>query len=89
MRLQYIYWGKERSISPEIRLESTSPAFRGLEIFLEEVKLELAEIQFKKPKSNLTPHNLSTSTQTIVARQNHCTQKGRQGNNIRHDEQRK
>ena len=71
MRLQYIYWGKERSISPEIRLESTSPAFRGLEIFLEEVKLELAEIQFKKPKPNLTPGELQalkqlSSDKTII-----------------------
>ena len=31
MRLQYIYYSKERepSISREIRLESTSPAFHG------------------------------------------------------------
>ena len=30
------------------------PSF-ALETFLEEVKLELAEIHFKKPKPNLTP----------------------------------
>ena len=51
------------SISREIRLESTSPAFCGLESFLEEVKLELAEIQFKKPKPNLIPGELQALKQ--------------------------
>ena len=49
----------------------------ALETFLEEVKLELAEIQFEKPKPNRTPGVLQ------------ALQKGRQGNNIRHDEQTK
>ena len=35
----------------------------ALETFLEEVKLELAEIQFKKPKPNLTPGELQALKQ--------------------------
>ena len=35
----------------------------ALEPFLEEVKLELAEIQFKKPKPNITPGELQALKQ--------------------------
>ena len=144
MRLQYIYNGKEREPHPfHVKSDWNAPVQPSvaLETFLEEVELELAEIQFKKPKPNLTPGELQALKQlsrdktiihykttlllrpysfkpnvktiesfyyfedpvnattsllrpgfygpTVVALTGfHCTQKGRQGNNIRHDEQR-
>ena len=61
----------------------------ALETFLEEVKLEFAENQFKKPNPNLTPGEQQALKQLIVTWQRHYTQRDRQGNNICHNEQRK
>ena len=61
MRLQYIYYGKEREPHPFHVKSDWNPPVQpsvALGTFLEEVKLELAEIQFKKPKPNLTPGEL-------------------------------
>ena len=61
MRLQYIYYGKEREPHPFHVKSDWNPPVQpsvALETFLEEVKLELAEIQFEKPKPNLTPGEL-------------------------------
>ena len=59
MRLQYIFYHKEREPHRFHVKSDWNPPVQpsvALETFLEEVKLELAEIQFKKPKPNLTPH---------------------------------
>ena len=61
MRLHYIYYGKEREPHPFHVKSDWNPPVQpsvALGTFLEEVKLELAEIQFKKPKPNLTPGEL-------------------------------
>ena len=66
MRLQYIYYGKEREPHLFHVKSGWNPPFQpsvALETFLEEVKLELAEIQFKKPKPNLTPGELQALKQ--------------------------
>ena len=65
------------------------PPEGALASFLEEVKLEFAENQFKKPKPNLTHGEQLALKQLIVVWQRHYTQRAIQGNNIRHDEQRK
>ena len=61
MRLHYIYYGKEREPHPfHVKPDWNTPVQPSVALgtFLEEVKLELAEIQFKKPKPNLTPGEL-------------------------------
>ena len=61
MRLQYIYYGKEKEPHPFHMKSNWSPPVQpsvALETFLEEVKLELAEIELKKPKHNLTSEAL-------------------------------
>ena len=66
MRLQYIYNGKEREPHPfHVKSDWNAPVQPSvaLETFLEEVELELAEIQFKKPKPNLTPGELQALKQ--------------------------
>ena len=66
MRLQYIYYGKEREPHPFHVKSDWNPPVQpsvALETFLEEVKLELAEIQFEKPKPNLTPGELQALQQ--------------------------
>ena len=66
MRLQYIYDGKEREPHPFHVKSDWNPPVQpsvALETFLEEVKIERAEIQFKKPKPNLTPGELQTLKQ--------------------------
>ena len=65
------------------------PPEGALASFLEEVKLEFAENQIKKPKPNLTHGEQLALKQLIVVWQRHYTQRAIQGNNIRHDEQRK
>ena len=58
MRLQYIYYGKEREPHPFHVKSNWNPSVQpsvALETVLEEVKLKLAEIQFKRPKPNLRP----------------------------------
>ena len=58
MRLQYIYYGKEGEPHPFHVKSDWNPPVQpsvALETFLEEVKLELAEIQFKKPKPERFP----------------------------------
>ena len=60
MRL-HVYYGKEREPHPFHVKSDWNPPVQpsvALETFLEEVKLELAEIQFEKPKPNLTPGEL-------------------------------
>ena len=66
MRLQYMYYGKEREPHPFHVKSDWNPPVQpsvALETFLEEVKLELAEIQFEKPKPNLTPGGLQALKQ--------------------------
>jgi len=72
MRLQYIYYGNEREPHPFHVKSDWNPPVQpsvALGTFLEEVKLELAEIQFKKPKPkpkpkpNLTPGELQALKQ--------------------------
>ena len=65
MRLQYIYYGKEREPHPFHVKSDWNPPVQpsvALETFLE-VKLELAEIKFKKPKPNLAPGELQALKQ--------------------------
>ena len=60
MRL-HVYYGKEREPHPFHVKSDWNPPVQpsvALGTFLEEVKLELAEIQFTKPKPNLTPGEL-------------------------------
>ena len=77
-----------RLASPPLSYAEPPPE-GALESFLEEVKLELAENQFKKPKPNLTHGEQLALKQLIVVWQRHYTQRAIQGSNIRHDEQRK
>ena len=66
MRLQYIYYGKEREPHPFHVKSDWNPPVQpsvALETFLQEVKLELAEIQFEKPKPKLTPGELQALKQ--------------------------
>ena len=65
MRLQYIYYGKEREPHPFHVKSDWNPPVQpsvALETF-QEVKLELAEIKFKKPKPNLAPGELQALKQ--------------------------
>ena len=65
-RLEYIYYGKERERHPFHEKSDWNPPVQpsvALETFLEEVKLELAGIQFKKPKPNLMPGELQALKQ--------------------------
>ena len=73
------------SISCEIRLESTSPAFCGFK------NLSNQSLQrFNLRNQNLTSHLESNKhSNNNCCGQNHYTQKSRRGNNIHHDEQRK
>ena len=66
MRLQYIYYCKERERHPFHEKSDWNPPVQppvALETFLEEVKLELGGIQFKKPKPNLIPGELQALKQ--------------------------
>ena len=61
MQLQYYFTGKKANLilPREVGLGTTSPApgvqpSIALETFLEEVKLELASIEFDKPKDNIS-----------------------------------
>ena len=66
MHLQYIYYSKEREPHPfHVKSDSNPPVQSSvaLETFLEEVKVELTEIQFKKPKPNLAPGELQALKQ--------------------------
>ena len=66
MRLQYIYYGKERERHPFHEKSDWNPPVQppvALETFLEEVKLELGGIQFKKSKPNLIPGELQALKQ--------------------------
>ena len=57
MRLQYIFHGEENEPHPfHVRSDWEPPVQLSvaLETFLEEVKLELASIEFDKPKDNIS-----------------------------------
>ena len=54
MRLQNIFHGKENEPHPFHVKSDQSSRFVALETFLEEVKLELASIEFDKPKDNIS-----------------------------------
>ena len=57
MRLQYIFHGEENEPHPfhvKSDWEPSVPLSVALETFLEEVKLELASIEFDKPKDNIS-----------------------------------
>ena len=55
MRLQYIFHGEENEPhSFHVNWEPTVLLSVALETFLEEVKLELASIEFDKPKDNIS-----------------------------------
>ena len=76
MHLQYIYNAKENEPHPFHVKSDWDPPVQpsvALETLIEEVKLELAEIEFKN-------HIRRAAT---------STKKGRQGNSVRHNEQRK
>ena len=57
MRLQYIFHGEENEPHPFHVKSDWEPPVQlsvALETFLEEVKLELASIEFDKPKDNIS-----------------------------------
>ena len=58
MRLQYIFYGKEKELHPFHIKSNLDPPVQpsvALEIFLEAVRFELATITIEKPKDNLSP----------------------------------
>ena len=72
MRLQYIFHGEENEAHPFHVKSDWEPPVQpsvALETFPEEVKLELARIEFDKPKDNI--YGRAPSSQRVIAQQKH------------------